>query len=232
MAVDMWVKRNHEAEWKRWTAALEHIAGRLTTIDGVSTSMSQPEGLSNRTPSLRVLWNRPALGISGDDVVRTLFETEPRVALAAAGGGDPARTGVTVTPYQMSPGEEKIVADRLHFVLSRRAHATTATAAPPAADLTGRWEVRIEYAAGVSTHVFQLNQKGNAIGGSHQGDFVSRDLSGTIDGDAIRIRSNYPEQHGDALSFTFSGRLTGNEIAGTLDMGEYLRATWTAKRRA
>ena len=30
MAVEMWVKRDHDAEWKRWTAWLDHIAQRLS----------------------------------------------------------------------------------------------------------------------------------------------------------------------------------------------------------
>jgi hypothetical protein len=30
--------------------------------------------------------------------------------------------------------------------------------------------------------------------------------------------------------FTFAGRMTGNEIEGTLDMGEYLTGKWTARR--
>jgi len=111
---------------------------------------------------------------------------------------------------------------------------TEPSLAAPVGDLTGQWDVRIEFEAGVSTHVFHLRQQGREIDGAHQGDFVSRNLSGTLDGDAVRVRSSYSEQHGDALSFSFSGRVApGNkdEIAGTLDMGEYLGARWTAKRR-
>jgi L-seryl-tRNA(Ser) seleniumtransferase len=233
MAVEMWVKRNHDAEWKRWTSSLEHIAGRVSAVEGVTASIVQPAGLSNRTPSLRVMWDRQRFGIAGEDVARTLFDTEPRIALfAARGDGDPARTGVTVTPYMLSPGEEKIVADRLQSLLSGRAAPdAVAPTAAPAADLTGQWDVRIEYAAGTSIHTFHLRQQRHEIDGSHQGDFTSRGLSGTIHGDAVRIRSVYGEEHGDALMFTFSGTVAGDEMAGALDMGEYLGAAWTAKRR-
>jgi L-seryl-tRNA(Ser) seleniumtransferase len=232
MAVEMWVKRDHDAEWKRWSASLDHIARRLAAIEAVTTSVVQPAGLSNRTPSLRVLWNRDHVGLSGDDLVRTLFETEPRVALAAAGRtGDPAVTGVSVTPYMMSPGDEAVVADRLHALLSVRAASNKSSApAPPAADLSGQWNVRIEYAAGAATHVFHLRQRDHDIDGSHQGEFVSRDLSGTIHGDVVRIRSAYGEQHGDALSFSFTGKAAGESMSGTLDMGEYLSAAWSATR--
>jgi uncharacterized pyridoxal phosphate-dependent enzyme len=232
MAVEMWVKRDHDAEWKRWSASVDHIARRLSALDGVTTSVVQPAGLSNRTPSLRVLWNRERFGVAGDEIARMLFETEPRIALVAAGRtGDPALTGVSVTPYMLSPGEETIVADRLHALLSAR-HASDRTASPasPVADLSGQWSVRIEYAAGASTHVFHLRQRAHDIDGSHQGEFVSRDLSGTIHGDVVRLRSTYGEQHGDALSFSFTGKADADAMSGTLDMGEYLRATWSATR--
>ena len=234
MAVEMWMKRDHDAEWKRWTSWLDYVARRVSTIDGVTTSIAQPVGLSNRMPSLRVLWDKNRFGIAGETVVRTLFETEPRVGLFPARGdrdADPALTGVTVNPYMMSPGEERIVADRLYALLSKPPREAAPSPAAPVADLSGAWDVQIEYAAGRSTHALHLRQRGGEIDGSHQGDFVSRDLSGTIDGDAVRMRSNYSEDHGDALGFTFSGKVAGDEMTGALEMGEYLSARWTARRR-
>ena len=41
--------------------------------------------------------------------------------------------------------------------------------------------MRIEYAAGASTHTLHLRQKGNDIDGTHQGDFVARDLDEITD---------------------------------------------------
>jgi L-seryl-tRNA(Ser) seleniumtransferase len=234
MAVEMWIKRDHDAEWKRWASSLDHIAARVSAIDGVTTSVVQPAGLSNRTPSLRIWWEPERMGLTGEGVARTLLETEPRVALfPARDAANPARTGVSVTPYMLSPGEERIVADRLHAVLSAAPRSAAPSSARSAAvDLTGSWDVRIQYAASSSNHVLHLRQRGSQLDGTHQGNFVSRDLSGSIDGDAVRIRSFYGEQHGDALTFTFSGTVSGDSLAGSLDMGEYLGATWTAKRHA
>jgi hypothetical protein len=59
---------------------------------------------------------------------------------------------------------------------------------------------------------------------------VTRDLKGTIDGTAVRMVSLYPESHGDALSYRFAGTCAGDQMSGTVDMGEYLNATWTAHR--
>jgi hypothetical protein len=96
--------------------------------------------------------------------------------------------------------------------------------------VSGQWDVLIEYAAGSSNHKLHLRQEGNRINGTHQGDFVSRDLTGSIDGDKVQMRSAYTEQHGDALFYSFTGTVTGDEMSGTLDLSEYLTATWAAKR--
>lgn len=231
MAVEMWMKRDHDAEFKQWEGWLDHIAKRVTAVKGVTTAVSQPNSLSNRMPTMRVLWNRDALGISGDAVAKLLLDGEPRVTIFPA-RGDGGQTGVNIGPYMMAAGDEKIIADRLHAVLS--APPRTAAEPPPAtpaADLSGQWELRIDYAAGRSTHSLFLRQRGNDIDGAHQGDFITRDLTGTIDGAGVRIRSFMGEEHGDSLNYTLTGKVTGDTMSGALDMGEYLAATWTASRR-
>ena len=234
MAVEMWMKRDHEAEFRQWSAWLDHIAKRVSAVEGVTTSVTQPTGLSNRMPTLRVLWDRNRLGLAGDAVARTLFEGEPRVGVfPARGDGDPALTGVRIGPYMMSPGDEKIVADRLHAVLAAAPRpAPPAPPVPAAADLSGSWDVQVQFAAGTSRHTVHLRQRGNELDGTHVGDFVSRDLAGTVDGDAVRFRSALGESTGDALNYTFTGKVQGDEMSGALDMGEYLGGQWTARRRA
>jgi L-seryl-tRNA(Ser) seleniumtransferase len=131
----------------------------------------------------------------------------------------------------MSPGDETIVADRVLAVLSAR--HTLAPVAPPAAaaaDLSGRWDVVITYAASEATHVLQLRQDGNRVEGSHQGNFETRDIAGTVTGTAMALASTVTERHGDSLIYRFSGTVSGDTLSGTLDMGEYLTATWTARR--
>jgi L-seryl-tRNA(Ser) seleniumtransferase len=231
MAVEMWVKRDHDAEWKRWTSWLENVAKRVSAIDGVTTTIVQPRGLSNRMPSLRVLWDRGKLNTTGDAVVRTLWDGEPRVAVFAA-RGEKGQTGVTVNPYMLNAGDEKVVTERLFAVLQKPQPEPERTLAAAAADLSGSWEARIDYAASSSRHFLQLRQNGNQVAGSHQGDFTTRDLSGTIDGASVRLRSAQGEERGDAINYTFTGEVVGDEIKGTLDMGEYLGARFTAKKRA
>ncbi len=240
MAVESWAKRDHEAEWKQWITRLNHIAQRVSRIEGVSTSVREPTGRSNRSPSLSIRWEAQKLGITGQEVSNILYNTEPRIALGGGGGGGGGRRGqalaegetsISITAYMMAPGDEKIVADRIVQVLSAKHQPKPVEPPkPPAANLAGRWDVKVEFTASKTTHALHLTQNGNRLEGTHQGDFVGRELSGAINGDTVAFSSVQTERFGDSLSFRFTGKVEGETMSGELDMGEYLTAKWTATR--
>jgi len=238
VAVESWVKRDHQAEWSRWIARCDYIAGLVGKVAGVQAAVQREadEGLSNRSPRVTVRWNAQQLGITGAEAADVLLRTEPRIALNAAGrpaAGEPAAgdTGIAVVAAMLADGDEKIVAQRIaELLLERRTAKPVEPAAAPAADLSGRWEVEITYAAGRGTHTLQLQQRGSRLEGLHQGDFLSRDIAGTLNGNAVALASAVTERHGDALSYRFKGTVAGDTMSGSLDMGEYLAATWIARR--
>jgi D-glucosaminate-6-phosphate ammonia-lyase len=234
-AVEMWVKRNHKAEMDTWISWLKNIANQVSAIDGVTAAIREPKGLSNHSPGLSITWDAAKLGINGEEVSNILFTTEPRIALGGAGGRGGRRsgseTGISITAYMMSPGEDKIVGERIREILSApRPPKKAQPPKSPAGDLTGRWDVHVEFTASSSDHSLHVKQQGNEIMGTHQGDFISREFSGTIIDDEVRIASLISEAHGAALSYHFNGKVDGDTMSGTLDMGEYLSAKWTAKR--
>lgn len=234
-AVEAWMKRDHQAEWKQWVAWMNHIAKRVSAVAGVTaTVQAEPRGLSNRSPGLSIRWDGAKLGITGAELTRILLNTEPRITVAGGfgRGASATETGISITAYMMTPGDEKVAADRLHALLSNPPRTQVQAPKSPAADLSGQWDVSIEYASGSSAHTLHLRQQGGEITGSHQGDFVSRDLQGTIDGNSVRLASSYTEETGDNLSYTFTGTVSGDTLSGTLDLGEYLTAKWSAKRHA
>lgn len=232
MAVEMWFKRDHKAEWNTWMARLDHISKRLASVPGVKTTLREPEGLSNKTPSLQISWDPAKIAITGPALSRYFMASEPRIAIPAQGGRN-GETAVSVTPYMMQTGDEKIVADRLYATLTSPPKIADAVPAPqvtPTVDVTGQWDVSIEYLATKSTHHLYLTQKGGRVEGAHRGDFVTRDLGGSVSGDTVTFNSSYTERHGDSLQFQFSGKVVNDQMEGTLDMGEYLKGKWTAKR--
>ena len=235
-AVEAWVKRDHKAEWNKWLGYLDTISKRVSQADGVTTAVREPNGLSNRSPSLVVSWDPAKLNVTGEEIAEEVARTKPRIALGAGGldrrrGGaeaDPSKTSIDITAWMMRPGDDRIVADRLHELLSRKRSPKPA-AQPPAANLSGRWDVSVEFFSSKSQHSLTLEQDGNRLHGSHKGDFSVRDVFGTIDGDQVKLRST-ERAPGDSITFTFAGALSGDTISGPVYMGEYLNARFTAKR--
>ncbi len=130
----------------------------------------------------------------------------------------------------MTPGDDKIVADRLHALLTEKRPPKPAMASP-AASLSGRWDVEIEYFSSKSRHTFLLQQDGNEIQGSHKSDFSVQEISGVIEGNQVKLRSSVTERgSGDNVTYFFSGSVSGDTISGPIFLGEYLNAKYTARR--
>jgi L-seryl-tRNA(Ser) seleniumtransferase len=235
-AVEAWAKRDHAGEWKTWLSWLDNIAKRMATIDGVKTAVTEPTDLSNKSPVLAITWDAATVHITGEEVAEELARTKPRIAIGAGTGGGrggaappTGATGVTITAWQMQPGEDKIVADRVHAVLSRKRTTRSTEMAAPAANVSGRWDVDVEFFSSRSQHTLYIEQDGNWIQGSHKGDFSVRDMAGTIEGDQVTLRS-VDRRPGDSVTFIFAGTLSAGTISGPIHLGEYLTARFTARR--
>ena len=233
-AVEAWVKRDHKAEWSKWLSYLDTISKRVSQIDGVITALREPTGLSNRSPSLSISWDPSKLHITGEEVAEELARNKPRIALGSGGGPgsqtDVGATSISVTAWMMQPGDDKIVAERLFGVLSEK-RGPKPPLSPPAGNLSGRWNVNVEFFSSKSQHTFMLEQDGNRLQGSHKGDFSVRDVFGTIERDQIKLRSA-ERIPGDSVTYSFAGSLSGDTISGPVYMGEYLNAKFTAQRHS
>lgn len=228
-AVEAWVTRDHAAEWRTWLSWLDLIARRVAEVEGVTTQVTEPTGLSNRSPRLTISWDPARLNVTGPELAEELAQTKPRIALNSRRDAGSGLTSVSITAFQMQQGDAEIVADRLAGVLSLSRSPKSTEMAPPIADISGRWDVLMEFASSESQHVLILEQEGNWIRGVHEGDFFSRELLGTIDGARVTLRS---EARRPAATFIFDGTLVGGRIAGPLHMGEYLRARFAATRHS
>jgi uncharacterized pyridoxal phosphate-dependent enzyme len=233
-ATEMWSKRNHDAEWRQWQAWLQQISASVTQVAGVTTRVQDPEGLSNRTPVLQIEWDGARVGITGHEVSKVLLDIEPRIALGGATGvrPDKMQSSVSITPYMMMPGDCKVVAERLYAVLSRPPKFEN----PPVpqgemASVAGRWQATLQFGRGSAVHTLVLQQNGDSVTGTHQGEFVSGDVTGKVTANQVQLHSLQRIQ-GQHLSYEFTGRVNGGEMAGNLDMGEYGEASWTAERHA
>ena len=232
-AVEMWVKRDHDAEWKLWESWLGTISDSVKRIDGVTTRINQPrEGLSNRTPSLSIQWDGAKLGITGSEVAKLVLDTEPRIVLASGNGARPnaMASSVSVVPYMLIAGDEKVIADRLYQVLSKPPKfEETALPTGETASVAGQWEARLEFDRGSAVHTLFLEQQGARLSGTHRGEFSTGDITGTVAANTVHFRGSHRIE-GQSVSYDFSGTVDGNKMAGSIDLGEYGGAKWSAER--
>lgn len=231
-AVEAWVTMDHEAQWKKWLAMLETISKKLTKIDGVKANVHEPKELSNHSPFLVVSWDPDKLHITGAELAEILGRTKPRIA-AGSGGKNRMEPGVLtsidITTGQMQAGEDLVVAERIYALLSEKRPARQSVTAAPAGNIGGRWDVLVEFFSSTSKHSFYFEQDGNWIQGTHQSDFSVQDLTGTIEGTQIKIKS-IARKPGDNITYLFSGNLDGDTIKGSIYLGEYRTANFTATR--
>jgi L-seryl-tRNA(Ser) seleniumtransferase len=232
-AVEMWQRRDHKAEWKQWEAWNAEVARAVEAIAGVTTQVRQPNSRSNNTPSLIVKWDGTKLGIGGREVFDHLLSSDPRINLAGSTGSRRDRlneSSVTVTPWMLQPGDAKTIASRLAEVLARPPKLPELVKpSGPTASVAGRWDVKLEFRLGSANHTVWLEQQGDRLFGTHYGETIRGNIRGIVEADHVEFRSNQPIE-GTSLGYGFSGKVAGTEMSGTVDLGEYGEARFTATR--
>ena len=120
-AVERYVQLDHEKEWNRWKAQVDHVQGALAGIEGVETGYV-PKWVTNHVPRLWVRWPEEKWRYTWDDCFQELRAGEPSVV--------PLRTpmGITIVTWMLDPGEEAIVAKRLQEVLAKASRTASARA--------------------------------------------------------------------------------------------------------
>jgi len=224
-AVEVLMSRGIDEDFRRWTAYLQDISDTVTKVPGVRTAMQKPAG-DSPYPTMIIEWDPAQVGITAGDVYEQLLHGEPRVMSHAAGDGYSFR----VRPPAIRPGDQALAGRRIAEVLRHAPKGVpTKTAAAPGADIAGRWDVDVHYSRGTARHKLFLVTSGNRVEGSHIGRRLQGGISGTVEGDRVRLRSALPHE-GTQLTYRFDGRVQGQTMEGELNLGEYGTARWTARR--
>jgi hypothetical protein len=63
----------------------------------------------------------------------------------------------------------------------------------------------------------------------HHSEFSSQEIVGTVEGTQVKLRSQL-RLPGDSILFLFAGRVSDDLISGSIHLGEYLTARFSAKR--
>lgn len=94
-----------------------------------------------------------------------------------------------------------------------------------AADVTGTWTANVVLAAGSGSPKLELKQTGETLTGTYHGQFGDAPIKGTVKGDKVEFAFGT-----DQAQAKYSGTVTGNKMAGTVDYGEVGTGTFDATK--
>lgn len=115
-AVDLYVAKDHEAEWNEWEARVRTILGAVSNIEGVEGERFVPQ-IANEVPHAAITWDPSRIALTRDGFAEALRQGEPRIE-ARPGPGDAPRLEIGV--WMMDPGDAEVVASRCVEVLRDR----------------------------------------------------------------------------------------------------------------
>ena len=110
-ALELYLQKDHVAEWKMWESQIQLISESANSIKGVESEIHVPK-YANQVPSIRICWNDKKVKITPDEVRKQLREGHPSIQTV----GDAKSLGITT--WMMLPGQERIVAKRMKDILS------------------------------------------------------------------------------------------------------------------
>ena len=128
-AVDWFLKQDDAAIEAQCRQRADRIAKHLSGIPTVQTQIFVPE-IANHVPHLLITYDQSRIKITGAEVMQKMRGGKPRIELNPSTGGAPASAGlpggantIVVGVWMLQPGEDTIVAQRLHAVLQQASKA-------------------------------------------------------------------------------------------------------------
>jgi L-seryl-tRNA(Ser) seleniumtransferase len=113
VALEQYLKQDHDREWKDWEERTARIAKAAESVAGVTTRTYVPP-IADHTPTVNISWDTNKVKFSGDDLLAALRNGNP--SIEAYGGG---KNSITVSPWMMLPGQDKVVANRIKEELTK-----------------------------------------------------------------------------------------------------------------
>ncbi len=213
VAVEYWLnERDEAAELQHWYDDLQEIARRVATVPGTSSEVIDPKSVV-RVPVLRVKWD--GIALDGMQLRQRLLEGSPRIMI-----DDTAATAnsVTIDPFQFQPGEAAQVGQSIADTLNAAHNLQPATEPQAQADVSGTWEVRVQFLHGERRHRLRLQQQGSQLRGSQQSEQFESNVIGKLA--AQRVHMQFETRHeGSAIAYRFEGTVTDGRMQGDVFLG-------------
>lgn len=121
IAVESYLNRDAEAEWREWEQRAQTIAAAVAEVESMQTEIYVPP-IANHVPHLKLTWRKDAAGLSADEVRERMRNGEPSIETTPASTAaslplPPPPPGVEemmIGVWMLQPGEAEVVALRLH----------------------------------------------------------------------------------------------------------------------
>lgn len=113
VALDKYVKTDHDKEWKQWESQVALIENSAKKVAGVTAVVTVPP-IANHTPSLEISWDANKVKTTRRELQTNLRNGNPSIEVMSSG-----ENMINLTVFMLKPGEEKIVARRIQEELAK-----------------------------------------------------------------------------------------------------------------
>ena len=112
VALERHIKMDHKKEWKMWEDRMAIVIDVIENIKGVQTEVFVPE-IANNTPTLHLSWDTNLIKMTGTELKGRLWDGNPGIEVMGGGTMGSKSDGIELSVWQLKPGQEKIVANRV-----------------------------------------------------------------------------------------------------------------------
>ena len=100
----------------------------------------------------------------------------------------------------------------------------------PAVNVTGTWDMSVETPQGTMSLSSTFKQEGEKLTGTQSSQMGETALEGSVKGNDIVFAIVFNAQ-GQDITITYTGKIDGDTMSGTIEFGSFGSASWTAQKR-
>lgn len=112
IALELFLKRDHQAVWKEWESRCQRIQDALVEFKDVQSRVEVPTG-ANAVPHLHISWDYDKRKLNPSQVADRLRDGEPSIEVVPG-----SRRDLVVGVWMMEPGDEQVVGRRIREILA------------------------------------------------------------------------------------------------------------------
>ena len=110
-AVELYVRSDHEKEWREWEHRISVVEEAVQQVPGVRTERFTPV-IANQVPHLAIQWDPASISLTTEQFVKALQDGEPRIEVRSRFAETSPIPRLEIAVWMLQPGEDQIVGSR------------------------------------------------------------------------------------------------------------------------